>query len=357
MQTLRKLLADVVENAVFEVRRTEVSGDGTNIPVWSRQVRASELREFYFGRQDQVVRSSASVRGPEALMSQLVAMLRQVLKNFVDPETDRIGHAFPIGMNKSSRTTTRSDGLADQEHTSLLPDFSRALVQAATIMGIEQTTQLLTDWEQGEPVRLHLSTVLNNLFLNAPVSPRPEIRIVPLPLTTTDLPRLPMRGGTYALHYLGLTLLSLEFFASPALFRPKADSDDGTVRSHAVDNINLDLICEVLSLQTNRHVSKSVIWCDYPDIPGFCLGIPGPWTQAEDRLRPAPMKSSTVSHETGVATITLADDVMLQRLDENELRHTLDALMPAGRKLRIAADRWRRSKRPDVSPGIGYSSS
>ena len=72
METLNELLAAVVEKAEFEIRGTEVIDDGENIPVWSRRVSASELREFYFGQQDRVVRSSVSVLAPEALKSQLV---------------------------------------------------------------------------------------------------------------------------------------------------------------------------------------------------------------------------------------------------------------------------------------------
>ena len=49
-----------------------------------------------------------------------------------------------------------------------------------------------------------------------------------------------------------------------------------------------------------------------------------------------------------MATITLYDDVSLQRLDKDELLHTLEALMRADRKLRIATERWRRSRRSYV---------
>ena len=345
MQTLNELLTTIVEKAEFEIRRTEVTDDGKNIPVWRRRATAPELREFYFGRQEQVVRSSVSVIAPETLISELVDALRQFLNDFVDPETDRIGHAFPTGVNNSGRSATRADGLVDKECTSPLPDFARALVQAAAIMGIERATQLLTGWKRGEPIRLHLSTVLNNLFLDAPVSPRDDIRVVPLPLTTTELPRVPLIGRSSAEDYLGLTLLELELSASPVLFRPQAEGGNGTVRSCSVDGINLDVICEALSLQANCHVSKSVIWSDYPDAAGFCLSIPDTWSQGDDRLRPAPIKCGELSLETGVATITLADDVLLQCLDEKELRDTLEALMRADRKLRIATERWRRSKR------------
>ena len=175
VRALNKLLAAIVEKAEFEIRRNVATDDGRSNPVWRRRVSAPEPREFYFGRQDQVVRRNVRVSAPEALASQLVDTQRQFLKDFVDPETDRIEQAFPIAGYHSSASETRADGLVDDEFTSLLPDLPRALVQSVATTGAERRMELLTDWKQGEPIRVHLSTVLNNLYLAAPVSQRPEI--------------------------------------------------------------------------------------------------------------------------------------------------------------------------------------
>ena len=111
-------------------------------------------------------------------MAQLVAALRLALDRVIDPETDKIGHAFPTEGPSDSRLTTRPDGLYNIEFTSLLPDFARAVVHASAIIGVEATTTLLAAWERGEPVRIHMSTVLNNLFLAASVSPRDDVHVV-----------------------------------------------------------------------------------------------------------------------------------------------------------------------------------
>ena len=68
----------------------------------------------------------------------------------------------------------------------------------------------------------------------------------------------------------------------------------------------------------------------------------------DDRLQPAPTKNATNEYETGAATITLHDDLSLRRMDKNEPLHTLEAFMRADRKLRIATERWRRSRRAYV---------
>ena len=167
MRALNKPLAAIVEKAEFEIGRSVATDDGWSNPAWRRRVSAPELREFYFGRQDQVVRSSMRVSAPEALASQLVDVLRQFLKDFVDPETDRIGHSLPIARYYSRASESRADGLLDDELTSLLPDFSRALVQSVAITGAERGMELLTDWKRGEQIHVHLSTVLNNLYLAA----------------------------------------------------------------------------------------------------------------------------------------------------------------------------------------------
>ena len=50
-----------------------------------------------------------------------------------------------------------------------------------------------------------MCTVLNGLPLDTPLSPQEEIRIVPLPLSTADLPRLPTHTGEALTDYLGLS--------------------------------------------------------------------------------------------------------------------------------------------------------
>ena len=184
-----------------------------------------------------------------------------------------IGHAFPIEGRQKGRLTTRADGLYDREFTSSLPEFASALVQAAAVIGVEEAIGLLADWARGEPVRIHTSTVLNHLFLSASLSPRDDIQVVPLALTTTQLPRLPVKSR--AQNYLGLTMLRLQIFASPALFRPNSGGHEKTVQSQSADGINLDLVCESLSLEANRHIGRSLVWHDYPDAAAFCFEIRG----------------------------------------------------------------------------------
>ena len=340
---LNERLAAILDEASFTVEYRKTTRDG---------VSATRLREIYFRQEQQAVARSVRLHAPEALKEQLVDALRRVLEPFIDPETDEIGHAFPIEGRQNGRLTTRADGLYDREFTSSLPEFASALVQAAAVIGVEEAIRLLADWARGEPVRIHLSTALNNLFISASLSPRDDIQVVPLALTTTQLPRLPVKSRA-AKNYLGLTLLRLQISASPALFRPNSEGHENTVQSQSADGINLDLVCESLSLEANRHVGRSLVWLDYPNAAAFCFEIRGAWSQGEDRLKPMPWKNLQ-NLGTGAVTITPADDVCRQRLDLDQLRHVLEALGRADKKLRIAVDRWRRSKLPYVRPEDAY---
>ncbi|MCY4671844.1 MAG: HEPN domain-containing protein, partial [Rhodococcus sp.] len=341
METLNERLAAILNEASFEVEYR--NGDGPN-----RGVSAAELSALYFHPEEQAVNRRARLLTPRALLEQLVGALRLALEPFIDPDTDEVGHAFPISMNCRGRTAFHNSGYCDKEFVSSLPNFARDLVQGAAIVGIGEITRLLAGWARGEPVRTHLSTVLNNLPLSAPVSVRDDIHLIPLALTTSQLPRLPDISGIPTADYLGMTVLTFHISAAPALFRPNAEGRDQTVRSKPAEGADLDLVCHLLSLQANRHVAQSVVWHDYPDTP-FRFTVDEHWSRSDDRLSPRSSKLRTCYPETGeVATMVPADEPV-QPLNPDELCDMLKTLAGADRKLRIAVDRWRRSKRATLA--------
>ena len=156
-----------------------------------------------------------------------------------------------------------------------------------------------------------------------------------------------MMNGASPKDYLGLTLLAVELSASRAFFRPHPERHEHAVKSGSVDGTNFDLVCEALSLQGNCDVSWSIVWEDYLDATPLCLPIRGTWSRGKSRPERLRLKVEQRDFQTGAVTITPSDDVVFQCLDPNELRRTLEALRVADKPLRIAADRWRRSKRSD----------
>ena len=313
-----------------------------------QSVSASNLQEVTADYKDRIVRRRAYKQVPEELMSELIEALRLVLERFVDPESDEIGHAFPIDGGSHIRSTGGVGGLLEFEYVSSLSDFASALLQAAAINGVDTVTRLLAKWVCGEPVQVLISTVLNGLSLNASVCPRDNVQILPLPLSTAELPRLPFSSNILPQDYLGLTMLTLRCLAAPVLFQPKAGRQERTVRYKSEDGVDFDLVCEAVSVHTNRHVGWTVIWHDYPDAASFCLDGPKCWSPGHDRLKAVSWKLMEFDDYTGGVRITLSDDVLPQRLDEEELRRTLEALRGADGNVGIAVKRWRRSKLPNA---------
>ena len=347
--SLREQLGATLSETRFNLEYAKVTGSSNQSPVSKPGLVASELAGLYQTQGHGIIKQRAYIRAPEARMLQLVEELRIVMAPFIDPDTDRLGHAFPVDQfGGHSSHTGRPDGLSDFEFESTVTDFANGLIQAAAIIGVDRAIQLLADWKHGKPVRFRTSTFVNGLTLNARISPRQDIEVVPLPLTTTDLPRLPRYNNLSGKDYLGLTVLSLAMSASPALFRPEAGKVKATVQSCTEKNINLNVVCDALSLQANCYVSQSFLWTEYEEAAPFSLKDWQTWSLGTNSFERARWKRIKTEFDTGAVTLERPDDVSIASLDEDEVMHTIEALQGADRKLRIAVDRWKKSKRPSA---------
>ena len=282
-------------------------------------------------------------------MSELVKELRSGLGHFIDPDSDCLGHAFPIdqfGGFTSQRP--RPGGLSDFEFESTVESFANGLVQVAAIIGDDKAMQLLANWKSGDSVQFRTSTFINGLALNTRLSPREDIEIIPLSLTMSELPRLPKHNHLSAQDYLGLTVLSLAMSASPALFRPKPGTYEANVLSYTEKGVNIDFVCDALSLQTNCYVSQSFMWIEYEEAAPFSLKDRRTWSSGENSVERTRWKRVILNPQGGVMSLERADDVLIVSLDESDVMHTIEALQSADKKLRIAVNRWKRSKRPNA---------
>ena len=349
MEHVIEALKAIVEETRFNFEYREYSrfspADGSRRGTL-RDANASRLREI-FGQEveGRNVRVSVRQHTPQELMSGLLEVLRDDLEPFIDPGTGRIGHAFPIQGGSAEQITAAEDGLFRYEYHSGLRDFARALVQAAAVMGVRSVTGAMADWCQGQPVEVRMATVLSGLLLSETVAPRGDIELMPLALSTAELPRLPMFQGDSASDYLGLTLARLTLGVCPAIFRPYTDRNGRTVRSRSAHGVNLELVRDALSLVTNRHVALSRVWLEYPGAWGFCLSGPSS-TVGTDRPKPRPWKKMTSG--AGRTVIKLHDDATPDSVDPHKVDSTMRALRGANRKLKIAVDRWRRSMAEDA---------
>ena len=348
MDKLKVRLESVLAETGFKLATTEIAYDGNSRQWPVRSVSPTELREICSASEARVVKRSVRGVPPEAPMRQLVETLRRVLERFVDPESDRIGHAFFIESGFSARVTGQDDGLYVVEFASPLEDFAGAVLQAAAIDGVEKIVALLGDWISGEPVRVRLSTVLDGLYLDGAVLPLDDVEVLPLPLTTAELPPLPYDLNRTPLDYLGKTRLTLHLSAGPALFRPAGNRTGGAVKFASNGGVDFGLVCEALSLESDGCVDWGGCWHEFPDAMAFSLGPPNPWSPGTKGLKALYWRSLEMHDGTGGATITPLHDRSIRSLDSAEVGRTLEALRQADRKRRIAVDRWRRSKREEI---------
>ena len=347
MKILKQRLAAAarrVSEAHSDFEYDDVSGSGTRKRRLHHGLSVREFASIYASQRHRAGSKRADSHVPDGVMLPLVAEVRNALEGFIDPESDRLGHAFPIDRYGSIRNSGGEAGVSNLEFESTPENFTESLLQAAAIMGIDKATELLGDWKCEEPIRFKTSTLVNGLVLDARYALRDNIEIVALPLTTAELPRLPDRSRGSPQDYLGKTLLSLKMSASPALFRPKTDSDEATVLTHTDKNIDFDTVCDALSLQANSPVSKTFLWTEHAEAAPFSLSD---WvTSGYDTLDHLCWKSKSLDSEKGIVSIERQDNVSIASLDETELLQLINALPGGDRKLRIAVDRWKRSMRP-----------
>ena len=302
MNSLNERLATTLSETNFDFDYTKVTGTSNRRSVSKRGLTASEFANICHAHANDhgIISKRAFVRVPVARMAELVKELRIVLGHFIDPDSDCLGHAFPIDQFGGYELhRIRPDGLSEFEFESTVADFANGLVQAAAIIGVGKAMHLLANWKCGESVRFRTSTFVNGLTLNAQLSPREDIEIIPLSLTTAELPRLPRHNHLYGKDYLGQTVLSLTMSASPALFHPKSSKEKEKALSHTEKGINFDFVCDALSLQANCHVSQSFMWTEYEDAAPFSLKDWQTWSLGTNRFERTRWKKISHNHEMG----------------------------------------------------------
>ena len=350
MDTLRERLAAAVAEARFDLDYTEVRGDGTRTRRERRALSSEELASAYTSQRDRIGSMRADCHVTDDTMGSLVAEVRRELAEFICPQSDHLGHAFPIDQHRTIRNSGGENGVSHLEYESTPENFVKSLLQAVAIIGVDKSTDLLVAWKQGGPVRFRKSTVVNGVLVNGRYAPRQDIEIVALPLTTDELPRLPDRDRMVPSDYLGRNLVSLQASASPALFCPRQDDKVKTAITRTKGKIGFDTLCNALSLQANSHVSWTFVWTEHGDAAPFCLrewGIVG-----DERFEHLMWKSQTwkeAGKKPGAVSIERGEYVSITMLDENKLRSMIEALQRSDKKLRIAVDRWKRSMRRDFA--------
>ena len=118
MEKLSDILDSILRVAAFDLGRSEAEGFGRSTSYARRPdevIPAHELRHA-LDRENWNVQfvnraRDARLNCPESLLTELDHCVRPLLEDYVDPETDRVGHAFPIsGSGGSESIHAQYDG-------------------------------------------------------------------------------------------------------------------------------------------------------------------------------------------------------------------------------------------------------
>ena len=368
MQKLKSLLDLSTTEASFDAGSIEMPREGITIShasrpqdlvspeQWATMIATTgwEAEEFHRA-------SSAHPIIRHDLFSDLEHQVRRLLQDLIDPETDRIGHAFPIGGSEErSFASTRPEvpgGLRQtRSWSSPVVNLVRALVKGAAAMGPEAAAAQLQRWLEGaDPIRYREAALLNGVAFIEALDPVPGVHIEPLPLTPDELPvHLPKSNVSSADYYLGRTVLYIEHEASPALFRPGAIRWERSVESHNVAGIDFGTACQALSLESNTNVEAGFFWSHYHGPPGLSQPHHGGSWAFGTRFELWPLTGGKLTERfTEGAGALFPDGNAGPKPSEDRLGDTIRAIKALGADdaIRTAISRWMGSKdqRPSVA--------
>ncbi len=357
MSTLQEILDSIQGQVTFDLGQTTIR-DGVVI---SRSyssnpneiITLEQLRDIFRNQKadnPEVEQARAAVLiVPDKLRKELVNHLRALLVDYIDNRTDRIGYAMPtFDSGGYQRHRGLLNGLYSISSISNLSVFAEGLLRGTAMLGSQTVARYLSQWIEGQPLKYRTSTLLNGLTIEQPVTITDGIRVNPLPLSTDQLPAyLPKRNDVSARDYLGHAVLSIDSTASPALFNPGANEAVQQVDVSAVDNADFSIICETLSLESNRNVEPAFYWNDYGELMSYArTNSIESWSTGSTKLEHSSYAgwSTHTDLATGVTTLTLNSN-SITSLSKHEVQTTLKALQTLTPQTRTAVSRWMKSKK------------
>ncbi|MYJ96469.1 MAG: hypothetical protein F4053_13050 [Proteobacteria bacterium] len=284
---------------------------------------------------------------PEVAFDEWSSSVEKWLEDYVNRETDSIGHAFPMESGKHSYARFEAQGAMSECYVSSVDDFARVLVRGAAIMGSARLVGMLSGWLAGEGVGYRTAAVLNGLYLTDKLAPLPGIRIEPLPRSTDgDFGSLPVLGGRSIKDYLGRSVLSLESIARPAFFRPEKEGYGSKVHAEFTSGVGLDTVCRALALESDTPVDVAFEWNDYADMSRYLSpGSRSTRSRRRGGIEPLGVGSSlSTDYATGVSTVVI-DDGSVCHPSDRRLKSALRAMAKqGGSSVDVAIARWCKSK-------------
>ncbi len=348
--SLRRVLAE----ARFDLGRVTFEHPGGRTTSYANRpgevVGPRRLREILVGansgHEDPQQARSARVQIPDALEHDLGNSLRHALEHVHDPGSDCVGHAFPTGGDRGGSSTLWPSRVSTQSNVSSVDWFGATITKWAAVRGVDPVVDLLAACARGEPFAYRTCAVIG-LTLQEPLCPVKGVRITPLPLSTAELPDgLPKRNDIRRSDYLGHAILSVDTFATPALFRP-VSKHEHAVRGDLVQDVDFDLVLQALSLECDACIEMGLGWSNCGELSVLTTSRTS-WGSLMELGRPVGWHSSRTIQSTGLTTIELREGGV-RSPSEAAIQALLKALGSADARTRVAVTRWRKSKKRRAS--------
>ena len=141
MTQLAALLHQALQDTTFE------ASDGTSHS-------AQEFREALSEASGSATRTRELLSTPFTVgdVSPVVDNLRGRLSEYIDINTDRVGHSFRV-IGDVSRRTTHAANLGEEINCdSSLEEFAESLTHAAAVVGSPRAAELIELWAGGKPL-------------------------------------------------------------------------------------------------------------------------------------------------------------------------------------------------------------
>ena len=362
MEKLSDILDSILRVAAFDLGRSEAEGFGRSTSYARRPdevIPAHELRHA-LDRENWNVQfvnraRDARLNCPKSLLTELDHCVRPLLEDYVDPETDRVGHAFPIsGSGGSESIHAQYDGLLSVAWTSPVETFVKALVAGAAVIGVERTAALVAGWAKECPVNFRTFALINGGSLSRALNPVEGVAIGALPRSVDSLPISLRSSVSITPHqYAGRMVVSIATTVAPPLFRPDRDHLKRNVHASAAMSVDVTAVCQALSLVSNDYFDAGFCWHDYLELSLFSLSSADTyWSVGSAGLRNRPYASVSLnrSPNTGAVTLVLEDQPM-HDLEDEEVGEMLNALAGCRREkshsqVVAAISIWMKSKDP-----------
>ena len=272
-----------------------------------------------------MVAASAQAIIPEGLLNGILPTFRNLLKDFIDRKTDRIGNGL----------VNLTGGILEP----LLSDFVRTLVRAAAVLGGSRTAELLIGWIEGEPIRYRTIGLLSGVTVDQTLMLQEGLQLSAMPISSNELAAHvpPMSIDMHGIHaFLGRVALSIECEAGPALYLPSVAESAANNMKHvwaggSIANLTLDSFCEAMSLACGNCVRWQFSWRDFGDVREFCSVYGG---------------TSFTNVPTWVDMSPFTKEHFEQSLEIHDLRNVFRKGKPS---LDTAIQRWIKSKSSESS--------